>query len=68
MALTNATVRRQKPSYEYSERKFLIFLTTAYKTSGKTKNKMGVGVGGRRRRAEDEWKLLLRVARAQKGL
>jgi hypothetical protein len=47
---------------------FFIFLIITYKTSRKTKNKMGVGVDGWRRRIEDEWRGLLREARAQKGL
>jgi len=46
------------------------------KTSGKTKNQMGgcglqlLGIRGWRRRAEnrDEWKHLMREAKAQKGL
>lgn len=44
------------------------FLNNCIQTSGKTTNKMGVGVGGWRRRAEEEWKGLLRDARTQKGL
>jgi ribosome assembly protein YihI (activator of Der GTPase) len=70
----NKNERRKDPK-EGSKRKL-----PYYKTSGKTKNQMGrcgsegslrlLGIRGWRRRAEnrDEWRCLMREAKAQKGL